>query len=183
MYGFADGDPVNFADPFGLCPWCPFVYAGAEGGAVVGTAVLPGVGTAAGAILGGTIGLVGGLVIGDWLANEASEAESSEGGVSGGKSAEEYDKHQAGRDQARKQVDGLKKTLDQTKGPKARKPIEEKIKRIEKEIKGHDKEIQQKWPNGRPTAAVTQPALDTPREWNGSAMWQSGLKTRIEFAV
>ena len=22
LYGFAGGDPVNFADPFGLCPWC-----------------------------------------------------------------------------------------------------------------------------------------------------------------
>jgi RHS repeat-associated protein len=22
LYGFASGDPVNFSDPFGLCPWC-----------------------------------------------------------------------------------------------------------------------------------------------------------------
>src|SRR5438093_13243791 len=22
LYGFADGDPVNFGDPFGLCPEC-----------------------------------------------------------------------------------------------------------------------------------------------------------------
>lgn len=22
LYGFANGDPVNFSDPFGLCPWC-----------------------------------------------------------------------------------------------------------------------------------------------------------------
>ncbi len=23
LYGFANGDPVNFSDPFGLCPGCP----------------------------------------------------------------------------------------------------------------------------------------------------------------
>jgi RHS repeat-associated protein len=22
LYGYAGGDPVNFSDPFGLCPWC-----------------------------------------------------------------------------------------------------------------------------------------------------------------
>lgn len=22
LYGFADGDPINFSDPFGLCPQC-----------------------------------------------------------------------------------------------------------------------------------------------------------------
>ena len=31
VYGFAEGDPVNFSDPFGLCPWCI--------GAGIGTAV------------------------------------------------------------------------------------------------------------------------------------------------
>jgi hypothetical protein len=31
-YGFAEGDPVNFSDPFGLCPWC----VGAAVGAALG---------------------------------------------------------------------------------------------------------------------------------------------------
>ncbi len=33
LYGFAGGDPVNFSDPFGLCPTCPL---GAVGAAVFG---------------------------------------------------------------------------------------------------------------------------------------------------
>ena len=85
LYGFAGGDPVNFSDPFGLCPIekdgiaCAYVRAaqfGAAGlagglvyGAVVGTLVVPVVGTltggasvglaagAAGLLLGATIGL------------------------------------------------------------------------------------------------------------------------------
>ncbi|MGH7720300.1 MAG: RHS repeat-associated core domain-containing protein, partial [Gemmatimonadaceae bacterium] len=28
LYGFADGDPVNFSDPFGLCPWWVSVFGG-----------------------------------------------------------------------------------------------------------------------------------------------------------
>jgi RHS repeat-associated protein len=32
LYGFAGGDPVSYADPFGLCPWC----VGAGVGALVG---------------------------------------------------------------------------------------------------------------------------------------------------
>src|SRR5690606_11365023 len=27
LYGFANGDPVNFTDPFGLCPVCVGAYA------------------------------------------------------------------------------------------------------------------------------------------------------------
>jgi len=27
LYGFANGDPINFSDPFGLCPWCIFEVA------------------------------------------------------------------------------------------------------------------------------------------------------------
>jgi RHS repeat-associated protein len=30
LYGFANGDPVNFADPFGLCPWPPSSCLGRE---------------------------------------------------------------------------------------------------------------------------------------------------------
>ncbi len=42
MYGFADGDPVNFSDPFGLCPTCDLVVKAIQskvnptGGAVRG---------------------------------------------------------------------------------------------------------------------------------------------------
>jgi len=41
LYGFAQGDPVSFSDPFGLCPWCPAVIyalrAAAIGFGVFGT--------------------------------------------------------------------------------------------------------------------------------------------------
>jgi RHS repeat-associated protein len=30
LYGYANGDPVNFSDPFGLCPWCAIGYAAFE---------------------------------------------------------------------------------------------------------------------------------------------------------
>jgi hypothetical protein len=40
---------------------------GAEGGAVIGTAVLPGVGTIAGAVIGAAIGTAGGILAGRWL--------------------------------------------------------------------------------------------------------------------
>jgi hypothetical protein len=31
LYGYAGGDPINFSDPFGLCPWCPAVIGGVVG--------------------------------------------------------------------------------------------------------------------------------------------------------
>jgi RHS repeat-associated protein len=40
LYGFADGDPVNYSDPFGLCvPWCTAAVGAAIGGgsAALGT--------------------------------------------------------------------------------------------------------------------------------------------------
>src|SRR5687768_3076629 len=30
LYGYGNGDPVNFRDPFGLCPWCAVAGAGSE---------------------------------------------------------------------------------------------------------------------------------------------------------
>ena len=36
LYGFADGDPVNYSDPFGLCPLCLAVAAESLEGAVIG---------------------------------------------------------------------------------------------------------------------------------------------------
>lgn len=35
-YGFANGDPVNFADPFGLCPMCVVIGLAALEGAIEG---------------------------------------------------------------------------------------------------------------------------------------------------
>jgi len=37
LYGYANGDPVNFSDPFGLCPICPWLV-GAAAGAATGVA-------------------------------------------------------------------------------------------------------------------------------------------------
>jgi RHS repeat-associated protein len=84
LYAYANGDPVNLSDPFGLCPIkkdgipCTLVMgatglaAGAVGGAVIGgvggTFVVPGVGTVAGAaggaVAGGRAGLQAGLITG-----------------------------------------------------------------------------------------------------------------------
>ncbi|MCC6928165.1 MAG: RHS repeat-associated core domain-containing protein [Gemmatimonadaceae bacterium] len=36
LYGYANGDPVNFSDPFGLCPWCVAVAGEVLYGAAVG---------------------------------------------------------------------------------------------------------------------------------------------------
>jgi len=83
LYGFANGDPINFSDPFGLkaCPpECGAIHAigaglgslvggaiGASGGAVAGTVLLPVAGTlgggAAGAVEGATVGGVVGLAV------------------------------------------------------------------------------------------------------------------------
>jgi RHS repeat-associated protein len=67
-----------------------------------------------------------------------------------GKSRSEHDKHVKGREAARRVLRELTDKLGRAKGPKTRGPIEEAIRKLEKEIKGHEKEIRQKWPRGRP---------------------------------
>jgi hypothetical protein len=69
----------------------------------------------------------------------------------GEKSAEEYDRHQKKLDQAKEQVEGLRERLEHAKGPKKQAPIREEIEKVKKSIKGHEKEMKQKWPDGRPT--------------------------------
>lgn len=84
LYGFADGDPITFTDPFGLCPFhqtgipCSTVYGltgatvggtmGATVGAAGGSLALPGGGTIVGAatlgVAGVAIGGAGGAVVG-----------------------------------------------------------------------------------------------------------------------
>ncbi|MBL8998758.1 MAG: RHS repeat-associated core domain-containing protein [Gemmatimonadetes bacterium] len=61
LYGFAGGDPVNFSDPFGLCPdpedgWCRLFEAGMAGlGATVGLIAGGGVGLGATVLSGGAL--------------------------------------------------------------------------------------------------------------------------------
>jgi RHS repeat-associated protein len=57
-YGYALQNPLSFTDPLGLNP-----VTGATVGAEVGTVILPGVGTVAGAVIGG----IGGYLIADQL--------------------------------------------------------------------------------------------------------------------
>jgi RHS repeat-associated protein len=82
-WGFVGGDPVNYSDPFGLCPGfgdavpCEAVFAsiGAVGGAVIGgtvgaaggTLVFPGVGTVAGAAGVGLAGAGFGATVGGFI--------------------------------------------------------------------------------------------------------------------
>lgn len=80
LYGYANGDPINNSDPFGLCPieldgipctltraWQGAVggmAAGAIIGGLGGTLVAPGVGTVVGAGGGALAGSVDGALIG-----------------------------------------------------------------------------------------------------------------------
>jgi RHS repeat-associated protein len=88
LYGFANGDPINFSDPFGLClPWPACALAAAGTGARVGTATgaiigtifgTPGAGTITGAgagrLIGATIGFGLATAGAIWLATkEASD--------------------------------------------------------------------------------------------------------------
>lgn len=101
LYGFAGGDPVNFSDPFGLCPvdkplcqWmlAASVAAGADlggmfgGGAGLltgpGAVVATPAGAMAGAALGGGAGLAVGKLLTDRLFSESSSDASGSGGES-----------------------------------------------------------------------------------------------------
>ncbi len=85
LYGFANGDPVNNTDPFGLCvPFCS-ALALAEGGALAGTAVFPGVGTVVGAVAGAVVGAIGGIFAGKWLAGKMASEQAAPlpGGLTG----------------------------------------------------------------------------------------------------
>jgi hypothetical protein len=68
VFGFANGDPVNFSDPFGLCvPWPACAFAAGRAGSAIGTVVGAGVG----AIGGVGVGIVPGAIVGNrigWVA-------------------------------------------------------------------------------------------------------------------
>jgi uncharacterized protein RhaS with RHS repeats len=66
------------------------------------------------------------------------------------KSGEAYDKHKQGIENAKHQVDELEKKLGASKSPNERAKIKNEIDALEKAIKGHQKEMRQKWPFGRP---------------------------------
>ena len=78
---------------------------------------------------------------------DATEIQKSDGGV---KSATEYDKHQAAADKAKEQLGQLEEKLAKTKGVKSQDPIKQEIQNLKDSIKGHEKEMNQKWPDGRP---------------------------------
>ena len=101
VYGFADGDPVNYSDPFGLCPVvetgipCAVVFgaggaaiggvAGAVAGATGGTMVAPGVGTVGGAVAGAGAGAELGLMVGAAVGTAVDVAYSIDWGKLGRK--------------------------------------------------------------------------------------------------
>ncbi|HEX9743506.1 MAG TPA: RHS repeat-associated core domain-containing protein, partial [Nitrospiraceae bacterium] len=70
LYGFAGGDPINFSDPFGLCPECKLLLAAAGASAAADTP-LPGPGdvVAAGFTLGAGI-----LATKYWVENGGPQA-------------------------------------------------------------------------------------------------------------
>jgi RHS repeat-associated protein len=163
LYGFASGDPVNLADPFGLCPidkplcnWIEVILtaagtdigfiAGGGAGLLAGPAAIAAspAGAFAGAAAGAGIGLTAGKALTSWLFSESSPSRT------GGKSAEEYDRHIEAKGKAEERLQELQEQLGQVKGPKAQRPIREAIENLQREIRGHEKEIRQKWPEGRP---------------------------------
>ncbi len=95
LYGFAGGDPVNFSDPFGLCPACA-AAALLEFG--LGAQVVPGVGTVLGGIAIATSAAVSGYALYKLYNEEAGEG--STGGPTAGKTATRGDR-QAARDRNR----------------------------------------------------------------------------------
>jgi RHS repeat-associated protein len=67
------------------------------------------------------------------------------------KSQEQYDKHIADQEEGKKRLDELQQELSQTKkNSKDRKEVQKKIQDELDKFKGHQKEIDQKWPDGRP---------------------------------
>ncbi|MEO7885185.1 MAG: RHS repeat-associated core domain-containing protein, partial [Polaromonas sp.] len=59
-FAYVNGNPISYSDPYGLNP-----VAGAIGGAEIGTAIFPGVGTVIGGAIGAGIGL--------WIADKVSD--------------------------------------------------------------------------------------------------------------
>jgi len=159
LYQFNGNNPAAYSDPFGLCPDACVI----EGG-VGDAAVLTGLAIAATAIVAGTtwvMRLTRDTGVAETSSAECSRrsrgkctddssAEESTAGPVEGKSASEYDRHVQGVADARGQLQGLEGKLSNTKGPKVQQPIREQIDQLKQKIKNHEKEIRQKWPNGRP---------------------------------
>jgi hypothetical protein len=76
----------------------------------------------------------------DWLSSLAR----------GDKSPGEYDRHIRDLDDMRRRLGDLEKAFEDAKGPKRRDPIQDRIDDLKRKIRGHEKEIEQKWPDGRP---------------------------------
>jgi hypothetical protein len=73
LYGFAGGDPINFSDPFGLCPWCVGALVGVafEGATQLISGDLNGEALGAAFIIGG---ISGGVSVGSRIANLGLQA-------------------------------------------------------------------------------------------------------------
>ena len=67
------------------------------------------------------------------------------------KSQQEYDKHIADQEKGKQRLEKLQEQLSKTKkNSKERREIQDKISNEKELLKGHEKEIKQKWPDGRP---------------------------------
>jgi hypothetical protein len=78
LYGYANGDPINFSDPFGLCPWCvgALVGVGFEALTQIAERDLNGEALGAAFVIGG---LSGGLSVGSRALNVGLQAGLSVG--------------------------------------------------------------------------------------------------------
>lgn len=65
----------------------------------------------------------------------------------GAKSRQEYLKHAAKLAAAKAELKRLQNQLNGTKGPKKRGPLQKLIDDLRRLIRGHEKEIDQKWPD------------------------------------
>jgi RHS repeat-associated protein len=91
----------------------------------------------------------------------------------GDKSVEEYDKHIRDIDDHKRKLIDEKNKLRNTRGDKARKAVEIEIDELERGIKGHEKEVGQKWPNGRPQVdpVIVRPTQPQPQPWYRRIDW------------
>jgi RHS repeat-associated protein len=106
--------------------------------------------------------IIGGIAIGSWIgANWDSIGQATErisynvrnwcDSLTLAKSPAEYDKHREKLDDARTALGELERRLAGATSPKERKEIRKEMNKLDRQIRGHEKEIRQKYPNGRPS--------------------------------
>ena len=96
-------------------------------------------------------GYVDGLNLYQYTRSQLVDALDPFGLAKGDKSPEEYDEHVRKMEDAKQRLKELKDQRGSASGKKLQEKLQKEADDLESDIKGHEKEIKQKWPNGRPT--------------------------------